>query len=128
MSLERQYRELEDLREKVRQWERKNSCRRSLERQSVWQEVLLSIPGHITSEPCLVRDLSNRGAGIQLNGLTLLPTEFSLSFDGFRTTSPCRLIWRQGDFIGVAFHDTGRYSAVVETNTRPVLPHNSTRS
>lgn len=94
MSLERQYRELEDLREKVRQWERKNSCRRSLERQSVWQEVLLSIPGHITSEPCLVRDLSNRGAGIQLNGLTLLPTEFSLSFDGFRTTS---LVASSGD-------------------------------
>ncbi|MFK4581710.1 hypothetical protein ABIF83_005187 [Bradyrhizobium ottawaense] len=101
MSLERQYRELKDLREKVRQWEGKNWCRRSLERQSMWQEVLLSIPGHITSEPCLVRDLSNRGAGIRLNGLTLLPTEFSLSFDAFRTTSPCRLIWGRGDFIGV---------------------------
>ncbi|WP_369424078.1 MULTISPECIES: PilZ domain-containing protein [Bradyrhizobium] len=121
MSLERQYRELKDLQEKVRQREGKNWSRRSLERQSVWREVLLSIPGHITSEPCLVRDLSSRGAGIQLNGLTLLPTEFSLSFDGFRTTSPCRLTWRQGDFIGVAFQNTDRYSALVKPNTKPVL-------
>ncbi len=109
MSLERQYRELKKLQEKVRQWEGKSCSRRSIERQSVWRDVLLSIPGHVTSEPCLVRDLSNRGAGIQLNGLTILPTEFSLSFDEFRTTHPCRLIWRQGDFIGVAFQNTGRY-------------------
>jgi hypothetical protein len=88
VNLERQYRELKKLEEKVRQWEGKNWSRRSIERQSVWRDVLLSIPGHITSEPCVVRDLSNRGAGIQLNGLTLLPTEFPLSFDEFRTTYP----------------------------------------
>ncbi|WP_461330645.1 PilZ domain-containing protein [Bradyrhizobium liaoningense] len=114
VSLERQYRELKKLQEKVRQWEGKNWSRRSIERQSVRRGVFLSVPGHITSEPCLVRDLSNRGAGIQLNGLTLLPTEFSLSFDEFRTTYPCRLIWRQGDFIGVAFQNTGQYSTLVE--------------
>ncbi len=107
MSLKRQYRELKKLQEKVVQWEGRICSRRSIERQSVRRDVFLSIPGHITSEPCLVRDLSDRGAGIQLNGLTILPIEFSLSFEEFRTTYPCRLIWRQGDFIGVAFQNTG---------------------
>ncbi len=60
---------------------------------------LNSAPHHLRA----LRDLSVRGVGIQLNGLTILPTESSLSFDEFRTTHPCRLIWRQGHFIGVEF-------------------------
>ncbi|MGY3412912.1 hypothetical protein ACVWZV_009078 [Bradyrhizobium sp. GM5.1] len=121
MSLQHQYRELKKLQKRVRQWEGKRCSRRSIERQSVWRDVLLSIAGHITSEPCLVRDLSVRGAGIQLNGLTILPTEFSISFNEFRTAHPCRLVWRQGDFIGVEFQDTDRYSNLVEPDRRSPL-------
>jgi hypothetical protein len=72
----------------------------------VYRDVILSIPGHITSDPCRVRALSASGAGIALNGLALLPIAFSLSFDGFRTERSCRLVWREGDFVGVAFQDT----------------------
>ena len=50
-----------------------------------------------------VRDLSRAGAGLRLNGLLLLPTEFALSFDGFRSTIKVKLIWRDGDFAGIAF-------------------------
>jgi hypothetical protein len=28
-----------------------------------------------------------------------------LSFDNFHTVRECRMIWRQGDFIGVAFQN-----------------------
>jgi hypothetical protein len=33
----------------------------------------------------------------------VVPLDFALSFDNFRTVRMCRLIWRQGDFLGVAF-------------------------
>ena len=47
--------------------------------------------------------VTNQGAGIALNGLRILLFEFGISFDNFRTMRRCRLIWRDGDFVGVAF-------------------------
>jgi hypothetical protein len=38
-----------------------------------------------------------------LNGLNIVPSEFGISFDNFRTMRRCRLIWRDGDYVGVAF-------------------------
>jgi hypothetical protein len=38
-----------------------------------------------------------------LNGLNIVPSGFGISFDNFRTLRRCRLIWRDGDFVGVAF-------------------------
>jgi hypothetical protein len=35
----------------------------------------------------------------------LLPLDFELSFDKFHTIRECRVIWRQGDFVGVAFQN-----------------------
>jgi hypothetical protein len=32
-----------------------------------------------------------------------VPSEFGISFDSFRTMRLCRMVWRQGDFLGVAF-------------------------
>jgi len=57
---------------------------------------------------CGVRDITNIGAGIRLNGVNVLPPNFELSFDNFRTVRMCRLIWRQGDFVGVAFDSRPR--------------------
>jgi hypothetical protein len=50
-----------------------------------------------------VRDVTNLGTCIRLNGLRIVPSEFGISFDGFRTMRQCRLIWRGGDFVGAAF-------------------------
>ncbi len=52
---------------------------------------------------CEVHDVTNVGARIRLNGPNVLPPNFELSFDNFRTVRKCRLIWRQDDFIGMAF-------------------------
>jgi hypothetical protein len=38
-----------------------------------------------------------------LNGLNIVPSEFGISFDGFRTMRRCQLIWHDGDFVGVTF-------------------------
>jgi hypothetical protein len=51
---------------------------------------------------CNVRDVTNLGAGIRLNGLNMVPLDFDISFDNFRSVRRCRLIWREGDFVGVA--------------------------
>jgi hypothetical protein len=37
--------------------------------------------------------------------LPVLPPNFELSFDNFRSIHKCRLIWRDGDSLGVAFEN-----------------------
>jgi hypothetical protein len=32
----------------------------------------------------------------------MVPLDFDISFDNFRHVRRCRLIWRDGDFVGVA--------------------------
>ena len=77
--------------------------RRSIERRWIYRSALLSIPGQIVAQECRLRDFTVKGAGIRLNGITLLPLTFELSLDAFHTTERCRLIWRDGDFAGVVF-------------------------
>lgn len=77
--------------------------RRDVERKWIYRDALLSIPRVRSVHSCAVRDLSDRGIGLRLNGLPLLPCEFNLSLDGFRTTLACRLVWRDGDFAGIEF-------------------------
>jgi len=52
-----------------------------------------------------VRDVTNVGTQIRLNRLSVLPPNFELSFDNFRSVRKCRLIWRRDDFIGIAFEN-----------------------
>jgi hypothetical protein len=77
--------------------------RRALGRTTINRGVLMHFAGREGVHACCVRDVTNRGAGIRLNGLNIVPFEFGISFDGFRTMRPCRLIWRDSDFVGVAF-------------------------
>ena len=47
---------------------------------------------------------ANVAVGIRLHLDTkLLPVEFRLSDEGFRTIERCRLVWRETDLIGVEF-------------------------
>ena len=52
---------------------------------------------------CTVRDITNLGTGIRAQDLMVVPLDFALSFDNFRTVRMCRLIWRQGEFLGAVF-------------------------
>ncbi|MBA4034889.1 MAG: PilZ domain-containing protein [Bradyrhizobium sp.] len=82
---------------------RSSGERRAAERRRTHRDALLSIPRLRGVHSCGVRDLSDGGVGVRLNDLPLLPTEFNLSFDGFRTTLACRLVWRNGDLAGITF-------------------------
>jgi hypothetical protein len=77
--------------------------RRAVGRTLINRGVLLHFAGCNGVHGCCVRDVTNLGAGIRLNGLNIVPSEFGVSFDNFRTMRRCRLIWRNGDFAGVTF-------------------------
>ena len=79
--------------------------RRSVGRTAVSTGALLFFSAQRGVFTCEVRDVTNIGAQIRLNGLNVLPPNFELSFDNFRTVRKCRLIWRRGDFIGIAFEN-----------------------
>jgi hypothetical protein len=77
--------------------------RRSIGRTKIAKSALLFFLGQTGVRSCSVRDITNTGAGIRTQDLPALPLNFELSFDNFRTARKCQLIWRQGEFVGVAF-------------------------
>jgi hypothetical protein len=77
--------------------------RRSLGRTTINRGALMFFAGQVGVNSCCVRDVTNQGAGIRLHGINVIPVEFDLSFDNFRTIRRSHLIWRNGDFFGVAF-------------------------
>jgi len=83
--------------------QRRNAERRLVGRTLIKRNALLFFRGQTGVFSCCVRDVTNSGAGIRLERLNVLPVEFDLSFDNFRTVRECRLIWRDSDFVGVTF-------------------------
>jgi len=79
--------------------------RRSVTRTTISKDALLFFDAQRGVLTCRVQDVTNSGAGIELHSLNLLPLNFELSFDSFHTVRECRVIWRQGDFVGVAFQN-----------------------
>ena len=80
-----------------------SSERRSIGRTKISKGALLFFSEGTGVHACTVHDVTNSGAGIRLQGLKVIPLEFALSFDNFKTVRMCRLAWRQGDLFGVAF-------------------------
>ena len=79
--------------------------RRYVARTTISKDALLFFDEQRGVLTCRVQDVTNSGAGIELYTLNLLPLDFELSFDKFHTIRECRVIWRQGDFVGVAFQN-----------------------
>jgi hypothetical protein len=80
-----------------------NQERREAQRKWSREGGLLIIPGVRGVYSCHLRDLSRKGAGLQLYRVPLLPTHFTISFDGFLHVFECRLVWRRSDFVGLRF-------------------------
>jgi hypothetical protein len=77
--------------------------RRSIGRTKISKGALLFFSEKTGVHSCTVRDITNLGAGVRIQDLKVVPLDFALSFDNFRSVHMCLLIWRQGDFLGVAF-------------------------
>src|SRR5258708_1532555 len=61
------------------------------------------VSGSLSSVGCW--GLSGSGGDVRLNCVPLLPIEFDISLDGFRTTL-AGLMWRDRDIAGIAFRPT----------------------
>jgi hypothetical protein len=76
--------------------------RRAIGRTIINRQALLFFAGQSGVHGCCVRDVTNLGAGLRLNGLIMVPLDFDFSLDNFYSVRRGRLIWRDGDFVGVA--------------------------
>jgi hypothetical protein len=80
--------------------------RRASERTPRNRGTLLRISGFNSLFALTVRDTSDDGIGMRLHvDLPLLPIDFEMSDNGFRTARRCRLVWRESDFVGAEFVD-----------------------
>jgi len=52
---------------------------------------------------CVVRDLTNGGARIEIPNAIDLPEKLGMTFDGGHLIRPCRLVWRKLTGTGVEF-------------------------
>ena len=79
--------------------------RRAVGRAGIEKGALLFFKGQIGARGCNVIDISHGGAKLRTHNLSVLPNTFELTFDNFLTIRQCRLIWRDGDFLGLAFEN-----------------------
>ncbi len=65
-------------------------------------EQLVHVPG---MEPiaCLVRDLSNSGARLEVPDVRQVSDKFTLTIVGSWNRQACRVAWRKGNMVGVEY-------------------------
>jgi hypothetical protein len=76
--------------------------RRRFTRSTVFKSAKVILAGR-SAVNCIVRNLSNQGACLQLTSTADLPAEFDLSFDTGRKMRNCRIAWRTLTNVGVSF-------------------------
>ena len=77
--------------------------RRIAGRAPYYRAGIIRFPGLLGIVSCTVREVSDRDAGIRLHSAPLLPVEFDLFDEDRQNIKRCRLVWRDGDFVGVEF-------------------------
>jgi two-component system cell cycle response regulator len=53
---------------------------------------------------CVVRDLTNAGAGVEVPNTIDLPEALDLTFNGGRSSRRCRRVWQKLNRAGVEFY------------------------
>jgi hypothetical protein len=81
------------------------SERRCIGRTKIEKSALVFFTTQNGVRACRITDITNLGAGLSVQDLPALPLTFELSFDNFHTIRQCRLIWRDGNFVGVSFEN-----------------------
>ena len=79
--------------------------RRALDRTEINQLAMLHLDGVRGVHPCLVMNFHNQGARLHSSTFHIVAFEFDLSFDGFKRTKRCHVVWRDGNTCGVEFVD-----------------------
>lgn len=61
------------------------------------------ILGTSSTIDCVIRNISNEGAKIEISNAATLPGELELSLDGGHTVRRCRIVWRTLTAAGLKF-------------------------
>ena len=78
--------------------------RRSFRRMRTLKKGRIVFSGGYSVFDCLVRNISNGGAMLQVGGLGI-PSHFELIMDATVPRHPCTVRWRSQDAVGVSFDD-----------------------
>jgi len=76
--------------------------RRQIARSRVLKSAKLVV-GQSSLIDCVVRNLNNVGARVDVPNSVRLPETVQLTFDGGRSLRPCRIVWRKPDTTGLEF-------------------------
>ena len=83
--------------------------RRRSPRQRILKGGLIVVAGHHTAISCAIRDLTEVGARLKLQGAAaLLPERFELIIEIDGLEAECQVVWRKGRELGVAFVNSRR--------------------
>ncbi|MDN4983954.1 PilZ domain-containing protein [Bradyrhizobium arachidis] len=75
--------------------------KRHVRRRRVFKAAIIEFPGGVFS--CVVRDLSDCGANLDVPSQIGIPYEFMLSIPTAQLHRPCRAVWRSDKRVGIAF-------------------------
>ncbi|WP_439370900.1 PilZ domain-containing protein [Bradyrhizobium sp. DASA03120] len=75
--------------------------KRTAHRKRVFKAGMIEFPGGAFS--CVVRNLSDTGANLDVPSVIGIPHEFTLSIPTAQFRFSCRAVWRSDRRIGVAF-------------------------
>ncbi|MCG2632450.1 PilZ domain-containing protein [Bradyrhizobium sp. WYCCWR 13023] len=75
--------------------------KRHVRRRRVFKAAMIEFPGGAFS--CVVRDLSDCGANLDVPSQIGIPHEFMLSIPTAQLHRLCRAVWRSDKRIGIAF-------------------------
>lgn len=79
--------------------------RRTIPRNRTVRAAISAFSGPDSPIPCVVLDLSDRGARINVPRSEVLPDAFLLTIETGNVERRCRVAWRRDDEIGVEFVD-----------------------
>ena len=79
------------------------SNRRADPRLRTFKGAYVVFNGGFSAMECTVRNLSEGGAMLEFSGVIALPNEFTLFMKQDGQGRPCKVAWRSGSRIGVAF-------------------------
>lgn len=73
-------------------------------RHQVQQHAWMTLDGGFAKRNCTVVDVSTTGARLRLHETGAIAGKITIAFTGdVRKSTPCRLVWREGQMIGVEF-------------------------
>jgi hypothetical protein len=84
------------------------NAKRNADRRRVLKAGVIAYNGRHVTLPCGVRDLSQVGARLQVDGSVSAPDTFELLVDLDGLEAACEVVWRRGSEIGVRFLEPPR--------------------